>query len=71
MDAGDYLLISGVSVRILRVNDRFVVLDSGHKLPLAQAERYKCSSDKPDSVLAYTQARRLGRTHITKQLKLI
>lgn len=71
MEAGDYLLIDGISVMIKRCNDRLVVLDSGHSLPREQAARYKCSSDRQETVPTYTKGRRVGRTYISKQLGLL
>lgn len=44
MEAGDYILICGKPKRILRTNDRFIVVDGGLRLTLAEAERFKRSS---------------------------
>jgi hypothetical protein len=44
MEAGDYILICGKPKRILRTNDRFVVVEGGLRLTLAEAERFKRSS---------------------------
>jgi hypothetical protein len=70
MEAGDYLLIGGISVMIKRVNDRFVVLDSGQQIPRAQAEGFKCSSSRPEDCPTYINQRRGGKTFISKQLGL-
>lgn len=69
MQAGDYLLMNGVSVRITRANDRFVVLDSGQQLTITEAERFKCSSQAEGDT--YTDGRKVGRTHISNQLGLL
>lgn len=44
MEAGDYILICGKPKRILRTNDRFVVVEGGLRLTLTEAERFKRSS---------------------------
>jgi hypothetical protein len=44
MEAGDYILICGKPKMILRTNDRFIVVDGGLRLTLAEAERFKRSS---------------------------
>ncbi|MCJ2164638.1 MULTISPECIES: hypothetical protein [unclassified Pseudodesulfovibrio] len=71
MEAGDYLLMNGISVKIIRANDRFVVLDSGHSLTREQAQRFKHCSARPESGITYTQTRRVGKTFITKQIDLM
>lgn len=69
MQTGDYLLIDGISVKITRTNNRFVVLDSGHRLTYEEAKRFKCSSQSEN--LTYTSSRRVGHSHISKQLNLL
>jgi len=44
MQAEDYILIHGKSVKILRTNDRFVFLDNGNRLTWDEAATYKVSS---------------------------
>lgn len=69
MEAGDYLLIDGISLKIKRVNDRFVYLETGVQLSREYAEQFKCSSERTSSV--HLKSRQVGQTHKAKQLGLL
>lgn len=69
MEAGDYLLINGNSLKIRRVSDRFVYFETGAQLTREQAGQFKCSSERMSSV--HLKSRRVGQTHKAKQLGLL
>ncbi len=69
MQAGDYLLVDGISVRIKRTSDRFVVLETGAQLTHDQAGKYKCSAE--GRFVACEKARQIGKTETARQLGLI
>ena len=69
MQAGYYLLIDGHSLKIQRVNDRFVYLRTGARITREYAEQFKCSSEHVNSVMV--KSRRVGQTLKAKQLGLL
>tara|TARA_B100000683_G_C12161700_1_gene420374 strand:+ start:46 stop:258 length:213 start_codon:yes stop_codon:yes gene_type:complete len=69
MDAGDYLLIDGMSLKIRQVIGSVVYLETGARLDMDEAKRYKCSSGRAQSVCV--KSRNVGITHKMKQLGLL
>ena len=69
MDAGDYLLIDGMSLKIRQVIGSVVYLETGVRLDMDKAKQYKCSSERAQSVCV--KSRNVGITHKMKQLGLL
>ncbi len=68
VEAGDYLLIEGISVKIRRCSDRFVYLETGGRLTREHAKQYKCSSEHMRSIVI--KSRRVGKSFKSCQIGL-